>query len=396
MASDSLSSRWGQPSLPSLSNSISRVIEDKLQAVDQTMIQPTLVLATQLVRILQARNLPEYTFLEQSGTPIGEGATYSVTEILAFRTDNPDPETGFNGSLVARKIAKFSIPKAFRNVEIDSEEYNRLRVVLFESDFLSHPAIKEQPHIASLMGFSWDETDGGYAPCLIMEVASYGNARSFTTNSTLKEADMFALCGHVSSGLAFLHTCNIVHGDVKQENVLIFSNPQSTPPFTAKITDFERSPQSGDKVRYTGTTTYNAPEVLYGRAQIEHTDLWRCDVFAFGLLVLEVFSSCRNYKQIDPSIQLRGSVGIGSRPGKSKCLTLTKSNAYIRHCLLILTLVTNQTMRLAIILAEKFQHLSPTAVTRCSEVLRLTLPDSPTRRLPNGWEEVLELLGTEM
>ncbi|RSM04492.1 hypothetical protein CEP52_006847 [Fusarium oligoseptatum] len=169
-----------------------------------------------------------------------------------------------------------------------------------------------------------------------MEMATYGNARSFTSNRDLTETEKFTLCGHVASGLDFLHASGIVHGDVKQENVLVFSDDQSTTGFIARITDFERSPQSGQNVRYTGTARYNAPEVQTGCAEVEPEQLWRCDVFAFD---------------------------------------------------------AEQALPLALKVVEGLQMVSPSAKQTCQAILELTLPHFPAHRLPLGWQEVRGYLG---
>ncbi|RSL51976.1 hypothetical protein CEP53_008253 [Fusarium sp. AF-6] len=274
--------------------------------------------------------------------------------------------------VVARKTAKFTIPKRLQATGMYQQELHTLRVVSFEIELLSHPAIKKHPHIASLAGFSWNESAGGYAPCLIMEMATYGNARSFTASRVLSENERSTLCGHVASGLDFLHACSIVHGDIKQENVLVFSDAQSTTGFTAKITDFERSPQSGENIRYTGTARYNAPEIQDGCSKVEPGQLWRCDVFAFGLLVLEVFSGSRTYDDIDARFPLRSSIEKGAACDSEQALPL------------------------ALKLAENFRIISLAGMQTCQAILRLTLPHSPAHRLPHGWREVHELLETNI
>ncbi|RMJ16660.1 hypothetical protein CDV36_003651 [Fusarium kuroshium] len=352
--------------LPPPSQSISLIIERDIQLVDNSTPLPILSLVTRLVRMLRTRGLREYLFGEESGIPIGEGATYQVAmiESVQFVRDGH--------RAVARKTAKFMIPKRLQATGMYQQELHTLRVVSFEIELLSHPAIQKHPHIASLAGFSWNESAGGYAPCLIMEMATYGNARSFTSSRVLSETERSTLCGHVASGLDFLHASSIVHGDVKQENVLVFSDDQSTTGFTAKITDFERSPQSGENFRYTGTVRYNAPEIQNGCLEVEPGQLWRCDVFAFGLLVLEVFSGSRTYDDIDARFPLRSSIEKGAACDSEQALPL------------------------ALKLAENFRIISLAGMQTCQAILRLTLPHSPAHRLPHGWREVHELLETNI
>ncbi|XP_024526015.1 G-type lectin S-receptor-like serine/threonine-protein kinase SD2-5 [Selaginella moellendorffii] len=84
----------------------------------------------------------------------------------------------------------------------------------------------------------------------------------------------------VAKGLACLHSNNVLHLDLKSENVHLDSN------FRAKISDFGFSSLAAEKTTMTvrGTPGYMAPEWLQMRVS-EKTD-----VYSFGILVLEVVS----------------------------------------------------------------------------------------------------------
>src|SRR5947207_948757 len=78
------------------------------------------------------------------------------------------------------------------------------------------------------------------------------------------------LCYDVARGLAVLHACGIVHGDLKHENALIFENREkiSGVPFTAKLADFGGSVMDmafrKKSSLHMGTWPYGAPEVPIG------------------------------------------------------------------------------------------------------------------------------------
>lgn len=318
MASDQTENlSWGRPSLPPPSKSISKVLAEQLQPVDNAVASPILALLTRLVRTLVARGINEFMTGHTLGTPLGEGATYQVKEMKSQPWKDYFPRASAKEYCIALKTARVRIPRHFKEIKMSDEEHDRLKVVLFEIEVLSHPAIRKHPNIASLVGFSWDETARGYTPCLVMDLATFGDARNFTSKRELSEEEKLALCRDIASGLDFLHACKIVHGDVKQDNVLIYADENTKTGFTAKISDLERSPQSTEGLRYTGTTSYNAPEVQDGGNSIEPGDLWRCDAFSFGLLALEVFSSLKRYEDISGDGELRSRVEKGGRLGTS-------------------------------------------------------------------------------
>ncbi|KAF4494291.1 kinase [Fusarium agapanthi] len=313
MSETSLGLSWDGASLPPPSEVISNVIIDNIKSSSETTPLPILALLTRLVHTLSLHRLKEYEFSDfvSEGVPLGEGATYEVIHVAAEPADAMNTRGPVRVDMFAMKIAKVNIPRSLKRVRMSDEEYHRLRVVLFEIELLSHPAIQKHPNIAVLAGFVWDERILGYAPCLIMEAAKFGNARQFTSRRDLTKQEKLSICRDVAAGLDFLHSSAIVHGDIKLDNVLVYSEPKSKTGFISKISDFERSPQSGNGSRYLGTKSYNAPEVQRGSTSLCPKDLWRCDVFSFGLLTLEVLSGCSQYEQIPGGKELQSQVHSG-------------------------------------------------------------------------------------
>jgi serine/threonine protein kinase len=92
----------------------------------------------------------------------------------------------------------------------------------------------------------------------------------------------------VCAGLEYLHARNIVHGDLKPDNVLIKKNPQYASGWTAKLTDFGFSQALGaDRTHVSnfssGTPYYVAPEVV-----LHHRLTTASDIYSLGVLMWEV------------------------------------------------------------------------------------------------------------
>lgn len=89
----------------------------------------------------------------------------------------------------------------------------------------------------------------------------------------------------VAMGMMHLHAHNIVHGDLKPDNVLLRSSPQG---MVAKVADFglsvlmpaNRSHLSG--LRH-GTPLYIAPEMV-SHARVSKA----ADVYAYGVMMWEL------------------------------------------------------------------------------------------------------------
>jgi serine/threonine protein kinase len=323
MASDQCDSlEWAKPRLP-ISNSleISRSISNQIKNANFLAPSPALCLLTSFVRTTASRNVKDLdlfnfstvSLAQHQSNFLGEGATYRVTK------GTPSDSSGLSDKLkaVAIKTAKVSIPRTLTDLAIDDEHCHRLRSILFEVEILSHPSIRQHPNIATLLAYSWGALSGGFVPSLVMELATLGNARSFLSLQVLSDEQKLRVCSDVASGLQFLHACKIVHGDIKLDNVLVYE--EEVTGFVVKIADFDRSPQSTEHNSYTGTRFYNAPEVqrqMSGSGKtLASSELWLCDVFAFGLLTLEVFAGVRFYGDLPGADRLINRINLGSQSG---------------------------------------------------------------------------------
>jgi serine/threonine protein kinase len=91
----------------------------------------------------------------------------------------------------------------------------------------------------------------------------------------------------IADGLQALHLSNVIHGDVKPDNILIF--PDKDRGIRAKICDFGYAiidPGAGPELQQPppGTGMYNAPEVAWQKL-IVRDGLQYTDVYSFGIVI---------------------------------------------------------------------------------------------------------------
>jgi tRNA A-37 threonylcarbamoyl transferase component Bud32 len=206
--------------------------------------------------------MPRLCFMNR----VGQGASFDVR--LA-----ESPER-CNAVKVIRKVGQ-------------ERQQEQLRSIILELRALTHPPIKEHRNIIKLTAVGWttDESDPNLRlPYLVMEYADQG-----TLNDLHKTLPFLAygirkrLCLDIAEGLKIIHKCGVVHGDVKAENILVFTDRQHG--YVAKLGDFgcsifedERQRQS----RIGGTYPWTAPEVKNSVPR----ELWRyTDIYSYGLLV---------------------------------------------------------------------------------------------------------------
>ncbi|XP_047326085.1 serine/threonine-protein kinase STY13-like [Impatiens glandulifera] len=160
----------------------------------------------------------------------------------------------------------------------------------------------DHPNIAKFVGASMGTTDlsipssSNSTPsnssstsktcCVVVEYLPGGTVKNYLIKNSRKKLTLkvvIKLALDLSRGLSYLHSKNIVHRDVKTENMLLDSQGN------LKIVDFgvarvEASNQSEMSV-HTGTLGYMAPEVMEG-TPYGH----KCDVFSFGICLWEIYS----------------------------------------------------------------------------------------------------------
>lgn len=123
---------------------------------------------------------------------------------------------------------------------------------------------------------------------LLYELCEQGNLRDFLKNKqNLSECDLLIIVKGIASALIELQAKKVVHRDIKPENILIKHG-------VIKLADFGLclvgEPTMADKTKI-GSLLFMAPESM---ARFEYT--WRSDVYALGMVCLEVLVGDLGFK----------------------------------------------------------------------------------------------------
>ncbi|GCB67749.1 serine/threonine-protein kinase 17B-like [Scyliorhinus torazame] len=122
---------------------------------------------------------------------------------------------------------------------------------------------------------------------LILEYAAGGEVFNLCVadrDEAPSEKDVIRLLQQTLEGIVFLHQNNIVHLDLKPQNILLTS---SLPLGDIKIVDFglsRRVDNVGELREITGTPEYVAPEILNYDPISTETDMWSIGVLVYMLL----------------------------------------------------------------------------------------------------------------
>ena len=139
-------------------------------------------------------------------------------------------------------------------------------------------------------------------PYLIMQYCSQGSCLNRIRK--MSENEIWHLIADVASGLAYLHSKEIVHQDIKPDNILITDNGD------CMITDFGISTEARATLRKSviggisgGTTAYMAPE----RFSADPTPIKLSDVWSLGATVFEIMEGNPPFGDIGGGLELKGA-----------------------------------------------------------------------------------------
>lgn len=204
--------------------------------------------------------------------------------------------------LVAVKTAKIA---KFATTENALAGKNGMRRFAHEIRVLGHPPIRTHPRIVKWYIAAWkSERDQLPVPQLVVEYSPLGSlAHYLRTSPRLEFNQNLKLIHDMADALDSLHSCGIVHGDLKLDNIMVF--PDETDGLVAKLSDFGCSSSLADPAEtrvYRGTRRYCPPEVEELK-QKSIPELEKCDVFALGLATWEILNDGKSYWLLDETLE---------------------------------------------------------------------------------------------
>ena len=169
------------------------------------------------------------------------------------------------------KIAMKKIPKTSEDLLTDNEIMDEIEIL----KRLDHPDIVK-------INEFYNTNDNYY---IINEYCPGGELYDIITDD-LNETEIAVIFKQLFSGLAYLHSNNIIHRDLKLENILIFDMEYSEHKeklYDIKIIDFGTAKifdKNKKEIAIVGSSYYIAPEVL-SKKYSKECDMWSAGVILY-------------------------------------------------------------------------------------------------------------------
>jgi len=246
--------------------------------------------------------IPHHGLTLRSSQPVsGRGRTYEVRRYSEGNKEQIDSSNYWRPSEAHKYLVSSTSASAGRDAAVSPTTFKSL---INELLILSHKPLATHPNLLRITSVCWalSDFDHDYAlPVIRTEFSVLGTLHTFVRAWECPYRVKRQLLLDVATGLAALHSCSIVHGDIKAENVLMFLAQDPECPYIAKISDFGFSVDVGNCVpgnrgHLVGyTPIYAAPEAS---KEMLFSEMHRTDIYSLGFVIWTVVTNGRGLFEV--------------------------------------------------------------------------------------------------
>lgn len=217
---------------------------------------------------------------------------YTVGAGLTAEVVQHTMSTGEGNSVTGKTIAL----KIFQSTRLASPNQTKAarqkvyQSILKEMIVFRNPSLSSHPNILRLLFVGWNLHQP--YPMLATELGDHGSLdyilRTYGPGPTVQQKRNITV--DIAEGLLAIHNAGMTHGDLKPDNIIVFSHADPTRQIMAKLADFGGSSMIYTKEQFVKPTHFTplwcAPEALGKERDIP----WHyADLYSYGLVVASLW-----------------------------------------------------------------------------------------------------------
>ncbi|WBW74375.1 PAK-related kinase Shk2 [Schizosaccharomyces osmophilus] len=161
---------------------------------------------------------------------------------------------------------------------------------------------------------------------VVMEYMDAGSLTDIIQQHKLNEEQVARICLETCKGIQHLHARNVIHRDIKSDNVLLDKQGK------IKITDFgfcaRLMDRSHKRVTMVGTPYWMAPEIIKQQKYGTKVDIW-----SLGIMIIEMLENEPPYLREDPMKALYMIAKTGTPSLKNPEFVSKELHSFLNSCL---------------------------------------------------------------